>query len=84
LCWFAHEEPYVPYETMVERIVGSTSSSRSMHRAVDDNSNHYRSMVIDAMRMNQGDAHECSIVDEEPNVDVTRFFYLSKDYKEPL
>jgi len=84
LCWFAHEELYVPYETMVKRIVGSTSSSRSMHRAIDYNSNHYRSMAIDAMRMNQGDARKCSIIDEEPNVNVTRFFDLSKDYKEPL
>jgi hypothetical protein len=55
-----------------------------MRRAIDDNSNHYKSMTIDAMRMNQGDARKCSIVDEEPNIDVTRFFYLSKDYKEPL
>jgi len=55
-----------------------------MHRAIDYNSNHYRSMVIDAMRMNQGDARKCSIIDEESNIDVTRFFYLSKDYKEPL
>ena len=84
MCWFAHEELYVPYEIVVERIVGSTSSSRSMRRAIDDNSNHYKSMTIDAMRMNQGDARKCSIVDEEPNVDVTRFFDLLKDYKEPL
>jgi hypothetical protein len=55
-----------------------------MRRAIDDNSNHYKSMTIDAMRMNQGDARKCSIVDEEPNVDVTRFFDLLKDYKEPL
>jgi len=52
LCWFAHGEPYVPYETMLERIIGSTSSSNNTHEVVDDNSNRYRSMVIDAMRIN--------------------------------
>jgi hypothetical protein len=31
-------------------------------------------MVIDAMRMNQGYTGKCLIVDEEPNVDTTRFF----------
>jgi hypothetical protein len=36
LFWFAHGEPYVPYETMVERIVGSTSSSSNVHGVVDD------------------------------------------------
>jgi hypothetical protein len=28
LCWYADEELYVPYDTMVERMVGSTSSAR--------------------------------------------------------
>ena len=31
-------------------------------------------MVIDAMRMNQGYAGECPIIDEELNVDMTRIF----------
>jgi hypothetical protein len=53
-CRFAHEKPYVPHETMVEKMVGSTSSSSNVHEVVDDNSNPYRNMVIDAMRMNQG------------------------------
>ena len=26
LCWFSHEEPYVPYKTMVERMVVLTFS----------------------------------------------------------
>jgi hypothetical protein len=52
LCWFAHGEPYVPYETMVERMVGSTSSSSNVYRVVDDNNNLFRRMVIDAMKMN--------------------------------
>ena len=41
LCWIAHREPYVPYETMVVR---STSSSSSVHRVIDDNSNHYKTL----------------------------------------
>jgi len=46
LCWIAHREPYVPYETMVVR---STSNSSSVHRVIDDNSNHYKSMVMDVI-----------------------------------
>ena len=33
-------------------MVESTSSSRNIHEVVDDNSNPYKNMVIDAMRMN--------------------------------
>jgi len=53
LCWFAHGEPYVPYETMVERTIGLTCSSSNIHGVVNNNSNHYRSMVVDAMRIFQ-------------------------------
>jgi len=84
LLWFAHREPYVPYETMVKKMVGSTSSSSNMHGVVDDNSNSYRNMVIDVMRMNQGYTSECSIIDEEPNGDITRCFDLLKDFNKPL
>jgi hypothetical protein len=59
---------------MVERLIGSISSSINVHGVVDDISNHYRSIVIDAMRMNQGYTGKCLIVDEEPNADTTRFF----------
>jgi hypothetical protein len=44
-----------------------------------DNSNPYKTMVIDAMRMNQGHAGQCLIVDEESNTDTIRFFDLLKD-----
>jgi len=54
MCWYAHGEPFVPHETMVERMVETTSSASNMHGVVDDNSNPYRTMVMDAMRMNQG------------------------------
>jgi len=35
-----------------------------MHEVVDDNSNLYRNMVMDAMRMNQGYADQCPIINE--------------------
>jgi hypothetical protein len=73
LCWFAHREPYVPYETMIEMMVRSTSRSSNMHGVVEDNNNPYRNMVMDAMRMNQSYAGKYSIVDEEPNIDEPGF-----------
>jgi hypothetical protein len=45
-----------------------------VHGVINDNSNPYRNMVIDAMRMNQGYIGNCSIIDEEPNVDMIKFF----------
>jgi hypothetical protein len=39
---------------MVERVVGSTSSSSNVHEVVYDNSNPYMDIVMDAVRMNQG------------------------------
>jgi hypothetical protein len=74
LCWFALREPYVPYKTLVEMMFGSTSSFSNVYGVVDYNSNRCKSMVIDAMRMNQGYTGKCLIVDEEPNADTTRFF----------
>ena len=65
-------------------MVESTSSASNMHGVVDDNSNPYRTMVMDAMRMNQGHVGQYPIVDEEPNVDAVRFFNLLKDSDEPL
>jgi hypothetical protein len=41
-------------------------------------------MVMDVMRMNQGNVNQCSILEEEPNADATRFFYLLKDFDKPL
>jgi len=55
LCWYAHRELFVRNESMVERMVGSTISNASnMHGVVNDNSNSYKNMIINAMRMNQG------------------------------
>jgi hypothetical protein len=81
LCWYAHGELFVPNE--IERVVGSTSSASNVHEVVNDNGNPYRNMVMDAMRMNQGNVSQCPIV-EEPNADAARFFYLLKDSDEPL
>ena len=39
---------------MIERVVGSTSSVNNVHGVVNDNSNPYKNMVMDVMRMNQG------------------------------
>jgi hypothetical protein len=69
---------------MVERMIGSTSSSSNVHEVVDDNNNIYRSMVMDAMRMNQGYESECSIIDKERNANTTRFFELLKYLDKPL
>jgi hypothetical protein len=34
--------------------------------------------------MNQGNVNQCPIVEEEPNADATRFFYLLKNSDKPL
>ena len=65
-------------------MVGSTSSASNVHGVANDNSNPYRNMVMDAMRMNQGNVSQCPIVEEEPNADAIRFFDLLKDSDEPL
>jgi hypothetical protein len=69
---------------MGERVVGSTSSASNMHEVTNDNTNPYRNMVMDAMRMNQGNVSQFPIVEEEPNADAARFFDLLKDSDEPL
>jgi hypothetical protein len=81
LYWYAHGEPFVPHETMIKRIIGSTSSASNVYGIVDNNNNPYRTMVMDAMRMNQSHVDQFSIVNEEPNVDVAR---LLKDSDKPL
>jgi hypothetical protein len=55
-------------------IIGSISISRKIHKVVDDDNNCYRSMMMDLKRMNRGYSSKGSCVDEEPNVDATRFF----------
>jgi hypothetical protein len=48
---------------MEEMVVGSTFSANNVHEAANDNTNPYRNMVMDAMRMNQGNVSQCPIVD---------------------
>jgi hypothetical protein len=68
---------------MVERVVGSTSSASNMHEVGNENNNRYRNMVMDAMRMSEGNASEFPNI-EEPNANAARFFDLLKDSDEPL
>jgi len=49
-----------------------------------NNSNPYKSMLMDAMWMNQDYAGKCSSIDKEPNADIIRFFKLLKDFDESL
>jgi hypothetical protein len=84
LCWYAHGELFVHNKSMRERVVGSTSSVSNVHRVANDNSNTYRNMVMDAMRMNQCNANQCPIIEEEPNANAVRYFDLLKDSNEPL
>jgi hypothetical protein len=83
-CWYAHGEVFVSKKRMEERVVGSTSSASNVHKAANDNTNPYRNMVMDAMRMNQGNVSQCPIIEEEPNANAARFFDLLKDSDEPL
>jgi hypothetical protein len=41
-------------------MVKLTSSTSNVHGVVNDNSNPYRNMVIDAMKMNQGHVDQMS------------------------
>ena len=84
LCWYTHEKSYVPHDTTVKMMVGSTSSSSDVHEIVDDNINPDRNIVMDAIRMNQGHVGQYSIINEEPHANTTRFFDLLKDSNELL
>ena len=64
----------VLHGTMVERIVGSTSSTSNVYGVVDNNNNPYKTIVMDSMKMNQGHADQLPIINEEPNADTTKFF----------
>ena len=59
-------------------MIGSTSSDNNVHGIVDDNSNSYRNMVMDAVRINQDHADQCPIIDEEHNAYTTKIFNILK------
>jgi hypothetical protein len=69
---------------MIETMIGSTSSSRNVHGVVDDDNNHYRNMMMDTMKINEGYACEYSSVDKESNEDIVRFFGILKDFDKLL
>lgn len=50
---------------MKKIMIMSTSSSSDVHWVVDKNSNSYRNIVMDIIRMNQGYTDEYSIIDEK-------------------
>jgi hypothetical protein len=52
MCWYAYEEPYIPHEIMVEMMIGLTSNTSNVHGVVDDDSNPYRTMIMDIIGMN--------------------------------
>jgi hypothetical protein len=68
---------------MVKKMVGSIYSANNMHRVIDDNSNTYRNIVMDAMRINQGYAIEWtrSILPEGNR--LTENFYAAKSMMKP-
>jgi hypothetical protein len=78
-CWYAHRKVFVHNKSMRERVVGSTFSASNLQGVANDNNNHYRNIVIDAMKMNQCNVRQCPIVEEKPNADAVRFFDLLKD-----
>jgi hypothetical protein len=51
-CWYANEKSYVPHDIMIKRMVESTSSANKVHGVVDDNSNPYRNIIMNAMNLN--------------------------------
>jgi hypothetical protein len=84
MCCYAHGELFICNESIGERVVGSTSSASNVHGVANDNSNPYKNMIINAMRMNQGNVSQCPIIEKEPNADATMFFDLLKDSSKPL
>jgi len=68
-------------------MIDSIFISSNIHEFADDNSNTYRSMIMDVIRMDHNYSGEGSHnipLHEEPNVDATRFFELLKYSNELL
>ena len=59
---------------MVKRMVELTSSASKVYGVVNNNDNPYKNMVMDAMRVNQGNVSHYPNIEEEPNADAIRFF----------
>jgi hypothetical protein len=72
---------------MLEKIIYSTFSSSNIHEFVDDYCNPYRNIVMDVIKIKHGYSRKNSRnipLDEEPNIDATRFFEFLKNYDETL
>lgn len=83
LCWYAHKKPCVPHDTMIKMMVGLNSNANNMHKVIDDNSNSYRSMIMDAMRMTKDDVSQSLIIYKELNIDSTMFLNLLRYSNKP-
>jgi hypothetical protein len=59
---------------MIEKMIGSTFSSRNMHKVIDDNP--YRNMVMDAMKMNKGYGDQYPIVDKKNLIQTRPCFFI--------
>jgi hypothetical protein len=55
-----------------------------MHRVIDDNSNRYMSIIMDAMRINQGWCRWMFNHRWKTNADAARVFDFLKDFDQPL
>jgi len=77
LCWYVHGELLVRNESMVERMVGSTSSASNVHEVINDNNNPYKNMVMYAIRMNQGNAN---CINHSKLSVLARVFTIKFDY----
>jgi len=79
LYWYAHGKPWVSQHVVVKRMIESTSSASNKYGVVDDNSNPYKYMIMNVMKMNQYYVGQYSTIDEEPNADASKFFDFLKD-----
>ena len=60
-------------------MIESTFSASNKYGVVDDNSNPYKDMIMNVMKINQDYVGQYSIIYEEPNENATKFFDFLKD-----
>ena len=73
LCWYTYGETHVPYKTLLEKMIDSTSSYSNIYWFTDNNSNPYTCIVMDKIRMNHGYSGKGLrniILKEKPSIDV--------------
>jgi hypothetical protein len=72
---------------MLKNIVNSISSFIDLYEVVNDNCNHYKSMVMDEILINHvysGENSHNIPLNEKSNVNAVRFFELLKGPDKPL